>query len=142
MPVKSADAVWKGSLIEGSGHLKTKSGAVNVDYGWKARAEDAAGTNPEELIAAAHAGCYSMAFSHILTGAGHPPTQVNTRADVSFEKVGDGFSITKIHLTMDATVPGIDEAKFQDIANKAKDGCPVSKALKAVPITLSATLKK
>ena len=141
MPVKTADAVWNGSLTDGSGHLKSQSGKVDVDYGWKARAEDAPGTNPEELIAAAHAGCFSMALSHILDSGGHPPKQINTRAEVTFNKVGDGFAITGIKLITKATVPGLDDAGFKEAADKAKVGCPVSKALSAVPITLEATLQ-
>ena len=104
--------------------------------------EDAPGTNPEELIAAAHAGCYSMALSHMLSEAGHPPTRIHTAAQVDFGPVPGGFSITKITLTVDGQVPGIDAAQFKELAQKAKDGCPVSKALAAVPeIALVATLK-
>jgi len=140
MPTKIADAVWDGTLTEGRGHLRAGSGAVDVDYNWRARAEDAPGTNPEELIAAAHAGCYSMALSHILTGAGFPPEQIRTNARVRFEKQGDGFAITGIELTTEARVPRLDAAGFQRHAEAAKVGCPVSKALAATPITLRATL--
>lgn len=140
MPVKTADAVWNGSLMDGKGHLKTQSGALDVDYGWKSRAEEAPGTNPEELIAAAHAGCYSMAFSHILTESKFPPTQITTKAEVTFAKQGDGFAITGIALKTEAKVPGIDEAAFKEAAEKAKVGCPVSKALASVKITLDAKL--
>ena len=140
MPVKTADAVWSGSLPEGKGHLKTQSGALDVDYGWKSRAEDAPGTNPEELIAAAHAGCFSMALSHILGGAGHTPTKIHTTAAVTFSKQGDGFAITGIKLKTEAQVPGIDDATFKKHAESAKSGCPVSKALSSVPMTLEATL--
>lgn len=142
MPVKSAQAVWNGALKDGSGHLKTQSGKVDVDYTWKSRSEDSPGTNPEELIAAAHAGCYSMALSHMLGEAGHPPKEIRTSAEVSFEKLDEGFGIAKILLKCQAQVPGIDEAKFKELANKAKEGCPVSKALKAVPISLEASLKQ
>lgn len=143
MPTKSATAVWNGSLIEGKGHLKTQSGALDVDYGWKARSEDGQpGTNPEELIAAAHAGCFSMALSHILAGAGFPPKQLNTSARVKFEKQGDGFAITGIALELEAEVPNVSEADFQKHAAAAKAGCPVSKALASVPMTLAAKLKK
>ena len=142
MPTRTADAVWNGGLIEGNGTLKTGSGALSVPYTWKARAEDGSGTNPEELIAAAHAGCYSMAFSFILANAGFKSKTIQTSAKVAFEKVGDGFSITKIDLTTVAEIPGIDDAKFQELAKAAKDGCPVSKALSATPISISATLKK
>jgi len=140
MPLKTADAVWNGSLTEGTGHLKTQSGVVDVNYDWGSRAGDGAGTNPEELIAAAHAGCFSMALSHILGGAGFTPTKISTKASVSFDKVGDGFGITKIALTTIATIPNIDEASFKKFADMAKAGCPVSKALASVPISLEAKL--
>jgi len=140
MPTKTADAVWKGSLPEGTGHLKTPSGALDVDYGWKARSSDAPGTSPEELIAAAHAGCFSMALSHILGGAGHTPTEIKTHAAVQFSQQGEGFAITGIKLTTEAKVPGISEADFKKHADAAKSGCPVSKALASVPITLDAKL--
>ncbi|MGC4032536.1 MAG: OsmC family protein [Tepidisphaeraceae bacterium] len=138
MPVKTADAVWNGSLIEGKGTLKSQSGVLNAGYGWKARSEDGPGTNPEELIAAAHAGCFSMALSHILASGGHPATEIKTHAEVKFEKVGDGFAITGIALSTVGTVPGLDEKGFLEAAEKAKAGCPVSKALASVPITLDA----
>ena len=142
MPVKTADAVWNGSLMQGTGTLKTGSGVVNAPYNWKARAENGPGTNPEELIAAAHAGCFSMALSHILSEGGHAPTKISTKVQVSFDKVGDGFAITKIHLTTEGQVPGIDEAAFKKATEMAKAGCPVSKALASVPITLEAKFVK
>ena len=143
MSTKFGTAVWNGSLTEGKGHLKTQSGVLDVDYGWKARSEDGQpGTNPEELIGAAHAGCFSMALAHMLAGAGFPPKQLNTKANVKFEKQGEGFAITGIALELEADVPKIDEAEFQKHAAAAKAGCPVSKALSAVPTTLKATLKK
>ena len=142
MPIKTANAVWKGSLAEGTGHLKTQSGKLDTDYSWKSRAEDGPLTNPEELLAAAHAGCYSMAFSHILGTAGKVATSIETSAAVSFEKQGDGFAITKIVLKMSAVIPGIGEDEFQTIAHMAKVGCPVSKALSSVPIELVAALGK
>lgn len=140
MPVKSADAVWSGTLVDGKGHLSTQSRVVNVDYTWKSRSEDSPGTNPEELIAAAHAGCFSMALSHILTSNGFPPTQIQTSAKVKFEKVGEGFAITGIALSTTASVPKLEAAGFQTYAEMAKVGCPVSKALASVPITLEAKL--
>jgi lipoyl-dependent peroxiredoxin len=140
MPIKTAEAVWEGSLPEGKGKLKSQSGVLNVDYGWKSRSGDAPGTNPEELIGAALAGCYSMALSHLLGQAGHTPQRLHTRAEVSFEKQGEGFAITGIKLTLDATVPGIDPAKFKETAEAAKSGCPVSKALTGTKITLDAKL--
>ena len=142
MPTRTASAEWNGSLLEGSGRLKAASGAVDQPYDWKSRSGDGAATSPEELIAAAHAGCYSMALSHMLAGAGFKDTKVNTTAKVAFEKVGEGFSITRIDLTTEATVPGADDATFQKHANNAKTGCPVSKALASVPIHLEARLAK
>ena len=138
MPLKTAEAVWNGSLLEGKGHIKTQSGKLDVDYAWKSRGGDEPGTNPEELIAAAHAGCFSMALSHMLSQAGHPPKQIKTRAEVSFEKVGEGFGIIQIALKTEGQVPGIDEATFKKHAENAKSGCPVSKALASVKITLDA----
>ena len=135
MPVKTADAVWNGSLMEGKGHLKSESGKIDLDYGWKARA-DGPGTSPEELIAAAHAGCFSMALAHGLATAGHAPTKIHTTAKVTFGQVPGGFAITGIALTTEGQVPGIDEAAFKKAAEGAKTGCPVSKALASVPITL------
>jgi osmotically inducible protein OsmC len=142
MPTRTAEAVWSGSLMEGKGQLSVGSKAFSGSYDWKGRSGDGAGTNPEELLGAAHAGCFSMALSHQLAQAGHPPTRVHTIAKVSFEKQAEGFAITKIDLECEAQVPGIDEATFQKLANGAKEGCPVSKALKATPITLSAKLLK
>ena len=142
MPTRTAEANWNGSLMEGKGTLSTGSKAFSGPYDWKSRSGEGSTTNPEELIAAAHAGCFSMALSHQLAQAGNPPTRVHTTARVSFEKQAEGFAITKIELNTDATVPGIDEKKFQELANKAKEGCPVSKALKATPITLTAKLNR
>jgi len=140
MPVRTADAEWKGNLLEGKGTVKSASGAINTSYDWKARSGDGAGTNPEELIAAAHAGCYSMALSAGLSKAGFTPNSVRTTAKVSFEKVGEGFGVTKIELVCQANVPKIDQAKFKELADGAKVNCPISKALSAVPITLDARL--
>jgi len=141
MPTRKAEAEWKGNLKDGKGSLKTQSGAFNGSYSFASRFEEAGGTNPEELIAAAHAGCFSMALSGGLSKAGHAPTSVRTEARVHLEKVGDGFGITRIDLSTDADVPGITEADFQEQATKAKENCPISKALKAVEITLDARLK-
>ena len=137
MPNRTADAVWNGTLTEGSGHLKTATSAVDSDYDWKSRADQGSRTNPEELIAAAHAGCFSMALSHGLTEAGHAPRQIRTRAEVAFTP---GTGITGIRLKTEAEVPGIDQAAFQRAAESAKRDCPVSKALASVPISLEATL--
>jgi lipoyl-dependent peroxiredoxin len=141
MPVRQSEAQWSGDLKQGSGTMKLGSGAYQGAYSFKSRMESGTGTNPEELIAAAHAGCFSMAFSAMLSGAGHVPKRVHTTSKVSFEPVGGGFAITKIELNTEGEVPGIDSATFQKIAEEAKKGCPVSKALAAVPsITLNAKL--
>ena len=140
MPERSSSAVWEGDLPSGSGTMKIGSGAWEGPYSFKSRFEDGKGTNPEELIAAAHAGCYSMALSGALTKAGHPPKRVETTAKVGLEKVEGGFRIPNIHLTTKANVPEIDDAKFQEIAEQAKQNCPVSKVLSGAEITLDATL--
>ena len=142
MPVKTAYAVWNGSLMEGKGHLKTQSGKLDTDYAWNSRAGEDPGTNPEELIAAAHAGCFSMALSHGLAQAGKPANQIKTTALVSFEKQTDGFAITKILLKTEGNVPGLDQQGFRQHAEKAKAGCPVSKALASVPIELEVKFVK
>jgi lipoyl-dependent peroxiredoxin len=140
MPIRKSEAEWKGSLLEGSGHMKLGTGAYDGPFSFKSRMENGAGTNPEELIAAAHAGCYSMAFSAGLGKAGFTPKRVHTTANVHFDKVEAGFAITSIELDMEAEIPGIDMAKFQELADAAKKGCPVSRALAATPITLKAKL--
>ncbi|MES2254566.1 MAG: OsmC family protein [Pseudomonadota bacterium] len=133
-------AVWHGGLKDGKGAISTKSGALNAyPYGFASRFEGKPGTNPEELIGAAHAGCFTMALSLILGEAGLTADEMNTQADVSLEKLADGFAITKVHLTLRAKIPGCDKAKFDELAAKAKAGCPVSKLLKA-DITLDAAL--
>ena len=134
-------AVWRGGLKDGKGAISTKSGALkDVPYGFAARVEGQPGTNPEELIGAAHAACFAMAMSGGLGKEGFTATQMDAKSDVTLEKVSDGFAITKIHLTLKAQIPGIDNAKFQDIANATKSGCPVSKVLTGATITLEATL--
>jgi lipoyl-dependent peroxiredoxin len=140
MPVRSSSAVWNGNLLQGTGTMRLGSGAYEGAYTFVSRFENGKGTNPEELIAAAHAGCYSMAFSATLGKAGFNPTRVSTTANVHLEKGAEGFAITKIELVMEAQVPGIDNATFQTHAEAAKKGCPVSKALAATEITLSAKL--
>ena len=138
---KKGSAIWKGSIKEGGGTISTETGVLkNAPYGFKSRFEDGPGTNPEELIGAAHAGCFSMAFSLMLGNAGLTPEHIATEAAVSLEKVGEGFEITKIHLTVKAKIPGATDAQFQEIANKAKAGCPVSKLMKA-SITMDAKLE-
>ena len=137
---KTASAVWQGGLKDGKGQISTESGALKqAPYGFNTRFEGTPGTNPEELIGAAHAGCFSMALSMMLGEAGFTPERIDTHAEVSLDKQADGFSITAVHLTLKATVPGASEAQFQEIANKAKAGCPVSKVLNAT-ISLDATL--
>jgi len=137
---QKASAQWKGSLKEGSGTLSTGSGALaEKPYSFKTRFEGEQGTNPEELIGAAHAGCFSMAFSMILGQAGFTPDKIETTAAISLEQKDGGFAITASHLDVTASIPGIDEATFQDLAGKAKAGCPVSKVLNA-EITMEARL--
>ena len=140
MPVRKADAEWRGGLRDGKGSRKSESGAINGQYSFGTRFENGTGTNPEELIAAAHAGCFSMALSAALEKGGHPPKRVHTTAAVRLDKVGDGFGITKIDLACEAEVPGIDANTFRETAEGAKKNCPVSKALSAVEITLDARL--
>ena len=120
--------------------MRMGGGAYDGPYSFSSRFEDGTGTNPEELIAAAHAGCFSMALSGALGRAGHDPDSVSTTAAVHIEKGDTGFSITRVHLTTQAVVPGIEQAQFEEIANEAKAGCPVSRALAGVEITLDATL--
>jgi len=137
---QKASAQWKGTLKEGAGTLSTGSGALaDKPYSFKTRFEGEQGTNPEELIGAAHAGCFSMAFSMILGGAGFTPDKISTSATITLEQKDGGFAITASHLDVTATIPGIDEATFQDLAGKAKAGCPVSKLLNAT-ITMEARL--
>ncbi|WP_414154550.1 OsmC family protein [Pseudomonas sp. BNK-43-a] len=137
---KTASAIWQGGLKDGKGLLSTESGALKQNpYGFNTRFEGSPGTNPEELIGAAHAGCFSMALSMMLGEAGLTPERIDTIAEVTLDKQADGFAITAVHLTLKAKVPGASEAQFQEIANKAKAGCPVSKVLNAT-IRLDATL--
>jgi osmotically inducible protein OsmC len=139
--IKNASAVWRGGIKDGGGTISTETGVLKeAPYGFKARFEHGPGTNPEELIGAAHAGCFSMALSLMLGEAGLKPDQIDTKAAVTLDKVGEGFEITASHLTVVARIPGADEAKFMEIANKAKAGCPVSKVLKA-NITMDARLE-
>lgn len=136
----SGSAVWSGGLKDGKGAISTQSGALDAHpYGFAMRFEGVPGTNPEELIGAAHAGCFTMALSKILGEAGFTAERMETTAVVTLEQLGDGFAITGVALTLRATVPGLDAAQFQELAGKAKAGCPVSKLLKA-EITLDAQL--
>ena len=140
MPTRNAHAHWKGDLKSGKGTMKVGSGAWEGPYHFASRFESAAGTNPEEVIGAAHAACFSMALTAGLNKAGFQPRQVQTKATVHLEKLAEGFAITAIDLDSEADVPGIDEATFQQHAEAAKTGCPVSKALAAVEIRLKARL--
>lgn len=138
MPIKKASAIWNGDLKSGNGTMKLGSGSYEGKYSFATRFEDKSGSNPEELIGAAHAGCFSMAFSNELDKAGFTPRSVETSAEVTLDPSAGG--ITTIKLITKGHVPDIDEDKFQEIAQAAKEGCPVSKALKAVNIELDATL--
>lgn len=140
MPVRTAHAEWNGSLMDGKGKMKLGSGAYEGSYSFKSRMEEGPGTNPEELIGAAHAGCFSMAFAAGLAKAGFAPTFVRTKATVRFDKQEAGFAITGIQLSTEVAAPGIDEATFQEQAKAAKVNCPVSKALASVDIELDARL--
>lgn len=138
---RSASAVWNGDLKSGKGTISTKSGTLEAaQYSFRSRFEEGVGTNPEELIAAAHAGCYSMAFSNELATAGFVADSVETTAVVTMVPVDGKPTVTKIHLTTVGKIANIDDAKFQEIARGAKEGCPISRLLKAAEITLSATL--
>lgn len=138
---RKASAVWKGGLKDGKGTISSDSGVLkDTKYSFSTRFEGEPGTNPEELIAAAHAGCFSMALSAQLGGAGLTPQEISTEAAVTLEKVDAGFAITAVHLTVKAKVPGADKAAFEQAANAAKSGCPVSKVLNA-KITMDAQLE-
>ncbi|MBX4975612.1 OsmC family protein [Rhizobium lentis] len=138
---RTASAHWSGGLKDGKGLISTQSGALkDYPYGFASRFEGIPGTNPEELIGAAHAGCFTMALSLILGEAGFTAEHMETSAKVTLESVEGGFAVTVIHLSLSGRIPGADEATFTELANKAKAGCPISKALAAVPITLDVKL--
>ncbi len=141
MPKRKAEAQWNSDLKNGNGTVKLGSGSFEGMYSFETRFEEGVGTNPEELIGAAHAGCYSMALSGGLGGAGHSPESVHTEAEVNLVKDDNGFTIKSITLNCEASVPGIDEGEFQKLAEDAKKGCPVSRALAGVEINLNARLK-
>jgi lipoyl-dependent peroxiredoxin len=138
---KTARATWEGDLVHGAGHVTTGTGSVDTDMRWAARAEDVEGASPEELIAAAHATCVSMALSGALARAGTPPKRLESEARTTFEQVGEGFGFTKVHLSIRGEVEGMDEDAFRRAAEEAKENCPVSKALAGnVKISLDASL--
>jgi osmotically inducible protein OsmC len=142
MPTRNASATWEGGLKGGRGSFEGESGAVKAPYSFGTRFENAPGTNPEELLAAAEAACFSMALALGLEQNGTPPERVQTKAACTLEKVGDGFQITSMRLTTRVRVKGVDQAKFQQIANATKDGCPVSKAFKGnMKLELDATME-
>jgi osmotically inducible protein OsmC len=142
MPTRTAKAQWQGDLTQGKGTMAFGSGAFEGPFSFNSRMEEGPGTNPEELVGAAHAGCFSMQFSAMLAAGGNRPDSVDTDARVQFEQQGEGWAITKITLTTVGRVPGLDEAAFQETAEKAKETCPVSKALAGVEIVLDARLER
>jgi len=140
MKINKAHATWKGNLKKGTGEMGFEKSKTNFPFSFKSRFEDGEGANPEMLIGAAHAGCFSMAFSNMLSEAGFEPEKVATTAEVKLDSVDGGFKITGSHLVVQAVVPGISEEKFSEIAEQAKVGCPVSQALSAIDISMEATL--
>ena len=140
MAIRNAEAEWTGNLRDGKGQMKLESTAFEGPYSFRSRMEEGPGTNPEELIGAAHAGCFSMALSAQLTTAGFAPTRIHTTAKVHLDRAGQGFEISRIDLQTEAEVSGIDDAAFQEQAETAKKNCPVSKALAGTKINLEATL--
>lgn len=140
MAFRTADAEWKGNLTEGKGHIKVQSGTLDAPYDFRARTADGKGTNPEELIGAAHAGCFTMQLSALLGAAGFTAERLHTTAKVHLEKQGPGFAIPRIELELEGKVPGLDAAGFQKHAETAKVSCPVSKALAGTEITLKVTM--
>jgi lipoyl-dependent peroxiredoxin len=140
MPTRSSSAEWSGNLARGNGTMSLGSGAFEGAFSFASRFEEGDGTNPEELIAAAHAGCFSMAFANVLSQAGHEPESVKTTAKVHLDKDGDGFTITRSELETEVKVDGLDDEEFQRHADEAKRTCPVSRALGAIEIGLEAKL--
>lgn len=138
--IRSASVHWTGDVAHGRGSISTGSGKVAADYSFGTRFSGDPGTNPEELLGAAHAACFTMAISGVLTRAGHPPTSLDTTAHVYLRKVEGGFEIAQIELELTGTVPGVTAAEFTQMATQAKEACPLSKALRATPISLTATL--
>jgi len=142
MPTRTSSAIWEGDLKSGKGKMKLGSGAYEGSYSFQSRFEEGTGTNPEELAAAAHAGCFSMALSHGLASAGYSPTRVSTSAKVHLERKPEGFRIPLIELVTEAVVPGIEEKMFREQAEAAKKGCPISNLFAGAEIRLSATLRR
>ncbi len=142
MPTRTAKAIWKGSTKNGSGQVELGKGTIKGQYTYASRFESGSGTNPEELLAGAHASCYAMALSLFLGQAGFKPESVEATSSVTIQAQGGGFAVTGSDLSVEARVPGIDEAKFAEIAEKAKKDCPISVALGAIKITLKARLLK
>jgi osmotically inducible protein OsmC len=140
MPIRQAEAIWEGNLKDGKGSMKIGSGFFEGSYSYTSRFEEGKGTNPEELLGAAHAGCFSMALSSALSRAGYDPIKIETKAGVHLEKLEEGFTIVRIDLKTSAKIPNIDEDKFLEIANGAKNNCPISRALAVPEIFLEATL--
>ncbi|OGO17966.1 MAG: peroxiredoxin [Chloroflexi bacterium RBG_16_48_8] len=140
MPIRQAEAIWEGNLREGRGRMKLSSVAFEGAYSYPSRFEDGGGTNPEELLGAAHAGCFSMAFSAALTRAGYTPEKIHTTASVHLEKLEEGFTIVRINLKTKVKIPGIQEDAFLELAEGAKKNCPISRALSVPEITLEAQL--
>jgi len=141
MPTRKAEAEWEGTLAEGRGKLKVGSGAFEGPYSFKSRFEEGqSATNPEELLGAAHAGCFTMALTAALSRAGIKPKRIHTEARVRLEKIGEAFSITQIELETEAEIPDIDDAQFQQYAQGAKENCPLSKALASTPLSMTAKL--
>jgi osmotically inducible protein OsmC len=140
MAVRKANAEWSGNLVDGKGNVEVESGIFKSSYSFQTRFGEEKGTNPEELIGAAHSACYSMALSFILEQNNFKPEKISTEASVHIDKIGDGFKITKIFLDVKGMVPGIDKEEFLKYANEAKTGCPVSQALAATPIEMKAEL--
>jgi lipoyl-dependent peroxiredoxin len=141
MPIRTASARWQGNLTDGSGTVRTGKGGLEGNYSYKSRFEEGEGTNPEELVGAAHAGCYSMALSKQLADAGAPPKSVDTTAQVHFDKTDAGMTVTRIDLDTVVDAPGVDQAEFQKLAEGAKENCPISRLLSpGAQITLNARL--
>jgi len=141
MKKRKAHALWRGKLKNGEGTVKLGSGLFESPYSFRSRFKEGEGTNPEELIGAAHAGCFSMALANILAEGGYEPKEISTEAEVSLDVIGGDFAITGINLITEASVPGIDKEEFQKHAQMAKENCPVSKALAGTDITLKAMIR-